>query len=136
MADAPPAELWPWLVLHGEHVAWYQGALVRGDFQPGRRPIPNYVVMPDGTLPDPGEALACGTCGDEPLVEDLTPVERATGDRDCLTPFRRGLIPWSKAGHTHASTCYACNDPTEALSQDGYIKLCVRCERHLQGGGR
>ena len=68
----PPSEaLWPWLILHREHVAWYQRALLLGDFRPGCRPRAEYVRLPDGTLPDPAEIPRCATCGEEPRVEDL-----------------------------------------------------------------
>ncbi len=131
-----------WLVLHRvdgrEHPAWYQRALLPGDFRPGSRPLPNYVLTLTGESPDPSETPTCGTCGLEPRVEDLEIVERTSGRRDFLLPFRDvrhpAHISWDRAGKTLPQTCYVCNCFGK-LSQVGYILLCEACEENLRRGG-
>ena len=122
-----------WLVRHWDHNAWYQRALVSGDFRPGLAPISEYVTYLDGTTPDPEAAPVCCGCGQVPRVEDLTPVERTSGRADFLQAFRQGLIPWREA--TNRQTCQHCNSPTAPLTVTGYVRLCGQCEEHLAAGG-
>ena len=137
----PSAGDYPWLILHKGHPAWYQRALMAGDFSPGTQPQPNYVLTLEGTQPEPYAVPICGTCGVEPKVEQLEPLERETGRRDWLDRFRLSPthpdhVPWNRGGRTDPRTCYVCNTPRERISRRGaYVLICDRCEEHLARGG-
>ena len=107
---------WQWMIEHLGHVAWYQRALMRGDFSPGHRPLPNYVLQLDGRLADPDKTPKCGTCKKMPTVDELVPVDRSNGARAVLTPFRIGLEEWPPA--TDPETCYVCNTPDSVADQE------------------
>lgn len=140
---------YPWVIVHkvagAEHIAWFQRALLPGDFAPRGKarggtgtgyPLPNYVMYGDGRSPDPDEQTPrCQGCGVHPKNDDLTPVERATGTRNFLVPFRTGRVSWTKAAVTDPHTCYVCNHPLP-LAYDGVIKLCEQCEENLAKGGQ
>jgi hypothetical protein len=115
----PEPNDWCWAIEHEGHLAWYQRALMRGDFAPGSKPLPNYVLQLDGTLPDPEKPPKCGTCGKVPSVQELVPVDRHTGTRSVLTPFRLGLAEWPPP--TDPETCYVCNCPEYVA--DGEVTL-------------
>jgi hypothetical protein len=146
----------PWKIIHVdkdgvEHDAWFQTALLVGDFAPGRKPIPNYVIQLDGDICEPDKTPWCGTCGKQPKVDDLTPIDRGNGARVALMPFRLGLTPWPAP--TDAVTCYLCNDrgqqhledvPVDTISRaivgkagkagksQKKVKVCGRCVHFLE----
>lgn len=128
-----------WLIVHHTvaapwHPAWYQRAVMLGDFESGRRPLPNYVLRLDGTTPAPTETPSCGTCGAEPETDELNVVERATGKSNFLAPLRDGTVPWDRVGHTRPETCYVCNSEGEQVP-GVHIALCRPCEANLSRGG-
>jgi hypothetical protein len=120
---------WPFVIMHNGHEAWYQRALLMGDFAPGLKPLPNYVITLTGEPVDPYSTPKCGTCKGSPATDDLLPVERATGRSNFLEAFRSGQIPWEKAGRTKAETCFYCNGgiglrevSAELLPERKYLK--------------
>jgi hypothetical protein len=121
----------PWRIEHLGHFAWFQRSFLAGDFAPGKIPLGNYVIV-NGRAMDPGETPVCGTCGEVPRVEDLEPVDHATEDRGFLDRFRRGLVPWKRAGRTDPSTCWWCNFPGPLVVDQGPVKLCAGCAAHLK----
>jgi len=142
----PSVGEWPWLIEHDGHIAWYQRALMRGDFSPGNRPLPNYVLQLDGKLADPDKVPKCGMCKKIPMTDELIPVDRSNGARSVLTPFRIGLAEWPPA--TDPETCYVCNTPDSPADQEldlqdlaftllgnrgsssKKIAVCTGCARH------
>lgn len=113
--SVPNVGEWPWLVVHGEHMAWYMRSFLIGDFSPGRQPIPNYVMELDGDLLAPGDVPTCGTCGQTPDADDLNVIERATGADRFLEAFRNGTRPWPPP--TDPSTCWYCNGPMPQVKE-------------------
>lgn len=99
-------ECW-WEILHGGHHAWYQRALLRGDFRPGLIPCAHYIVDKEGRAADPTTTPTCETCGEVPDVNDLEAVERATGKAGFLESCRSGKRPWPEP--TNPLTCWWCN---------------------------
>ena len=125
--------VYPWLIRHRDHDAWYQRAMVSGDFRPGLVPIPDYAIGLDGVLPDPAGPMVCGGCAEVPDVNDLQPVFRETGRSDFLEAFRRGVVAWRAP--TNPATCSHCNSPSAPARVVGPVRLCSRCEAHLAKGG-
>ena len=136
----PAAGTWWWAVEHegpeepgGDltittHPAFYLRALLPGDFAPGRAPSPRHV----GTLTGDGvEGVAkCGTCGEVPEVGALDVVERASGDRGFLAPFREGRTPWPRP--TDPQSCWLCGGPSRLATREvGGHKFCEGCASHL-----
>jgi len=99
---------WWWLIKHNGHPAWYQRALVAGDFAPGSPLLVNYVLGLDEELPDPDVPLTCGTCGLVPDVNDLDAEERVTGEGGFLEAFRKPGMRWPSQ-KTDPETCWHCN---------------------------
>lgn len=117
-----------WTILHNGHFAWYQRALVSGDFKPGKTPRSEYIVDEDGREADFAATPKCTTCGEVPKVEDLEPVERVTQQRGYLDPYRSGREPW-RAG-TNDNTCFRCNNPAQLAVENP--PLCKQCEAYLR----
>ena len=124
--DTVAPEHW-WAVEHAGHPAFYLRALMPGDFSPGRLPLERHVARLDGSQ----ERLVplCGTCGTRPLVEALEPIERPTGARGFLAPFRERRAPWPKP--TDPNSCWLCSDRRikADIVIDGY-RYCARCAAH------
>jgi hypothetical protein len=123
MAEPDLAE-WPWEIRHGGHVAWYQRALMPGDFAPGQKPVSNYVVQVDGELPEPHKPLKCGVCGKVPKVQDLTPVDRMTGNDHFLREFRVSREKWPPP--TDPETCWNCNVRSVAPIEEVDMEVVVK----------
>jgi hypothetical protein len=146
MAEPSKAD-WPWLILHNDHPAWYQRALLPGDFAPGRMPMPNYILTLTGEIPKLGQ-VRCGTCKKKPAVEDLEPVERTTGQTGFLDRYRYGRrpVPWPEG--LNPTNCWNCNNPMgndskeidcdatllrKVKEQKGYkVRVCKGCAEHLK----
>ena len=136
---------WPWLVLHGEHEAFYLRSFLISDFRPGLHPAPCYALTLEAELPHPEKPVVCGGCGRAPVADELVVVERATGRR-FLDEFRKRRKPWPTVG-TRGHTCWLCNaDPPEqrgsmasvaaslgvgAETPTETVGLCGRCARHV-----
>jgi hypothetical protein len=143
-ADETPmsGECW-WVILHrgrdGElHHAWYQRALIKGDFKPGLAPRGDYIVDADGRAADPMVTPLCLTCHTIPDVDDLEPFERATGDDGFLIDFRLGRRPWPKP--TDPLTCWHCNshetaDPAKVLAATEARRLAARDDAAAKRSG-
>ena len=116
--------VWPWLVRHDGHEAWYLRAFVPRDFLGQGKLVNNYVLGLDGDIPDHEGPIACGTCGQPPNVKDLVVEERATGRDDFLDDFRSGPKQnprfWPQRG-TDKTKCWYCND--EKLAADKQVKM-------------
>lgn len=143
---------WPWLITHLGHDAWYQRALLTGDFAPGKAPVSNYALTLDGALPDPEAPMTCGTCGQTPSASDLNATDRATGKAEFLAAFRGGQARWLKG--TDPATCAYCNDSARLTGHplrpvklakiaarhgkphrgpDRDVLVCPSCASHLAG---
>ena len=116
MAEPSTGE-YPWVVLHEGHPAWYQWCLMVGDFAPGKKPLPNYVLRLDGVRPSAHENLKCGTCGKPVKTEDLDVMERSTKKMGWFDNYRRGKKDWQQASITIPDTCYHCNYPIDGLDE-------------------
>ncbi len=116
----------PWLVAHLGHFAWFQRAVLAGDFRPDLRPRSEYVIRIDGRSEDPsGVEPICSTCGLVPENDDLELFERATGTCGFLEPYRSGRLPWPPP--TREDSCSWCNTPRLELAVEAPIKLCFSC---------
>jgi len=104
-------ECW-WDILHNGHHAWYQRALIAGDFKPGLTPRGDYVVDEAGRAGDPAHVPHCATCGEVPDVNALEALERASGKTDFLEEYRSRRREWPAP--TSALTCWWCNCPETA----------------------
>lgn len=146
----PDAGIHCWAVEHRGHPALYLRALLPGDFAPGLLPAIRHVLTLSGERPG---SVTCGTCGEVPAAADLEPIERATGARGFLRPFREGRAPWPRA--TDPETCWECSTmerpaahevriharhqygkraPVPAFGPEAItVKVCDRCRTHLQG---
>jgi len=113
---------WPWVVMHGEHPAWYQRSLIVGDFAPGRIPASNYAVSLDGDIFGPDERPFCGTCLAEPLTDELDVMERSTGNSSFLSLYRNPnhRLPWPPP--TNPATCWYCNDNSVRVKKEVKIE--------------
>lgn len=137
-AGTPDAYIWWWALEHNGHPCCYLRALMPGDFRPGARPLTRHVKYLDGVVPNDGESLVCGTCGEVPESKDLEPIERATGDRGHLAPFRSGTAPWAKP--TDPQSCYQCSSRDKAADcehepkhdKSVKLKVCAGCSKHLK----
>lgn len=114
-----------WQIEHNGHLAWYQRALISGDFKPGLTPQATYIVDADGRYVDPATTPTCATCGEVPDVDDLDAVERVTGRRDFLDGYRSGLDPWPAP--TDPAKCRLCN-----CGPAGDAGLCPTCAAHIE----
>lgn len=119
----------PWEVQHNGHFAWYQRALLIGDFAPGLTPRADFIVWSDGRSANPDGAPQCETCAMIPDVDKLIAVEIATGDSHFLAPFRAGLQKWPKP--TDVSNCWWCN--TTGAGATTSPPLCEQCQEYLAG---
>jgi len=119
----------PWELEHNGHFAWYQRALLIGDFAPGLTPIPDFVVLSRGRSANPDAPPVCETCRVVPDVKELIAIERATGESHYLAPFRKGLTKWPKP--TASTSCWWCNSPRVAAASSP--PLCEQCQVHLAG---
>ena len=127
------AILW-WAVEHRGHPAFYLRALLAGDFAPGRAPVARHAASLDGAQYREGRPVTCGTCETDPDVDDLEPIERATGTRGFLAVFRSGERPWPKA--TDPSTCWLCGCPPRQAylvveTPGGESRSCEKCAPYL-----
>ena len=118
----------PWEIEHDGHHAWFQRALLVGDFAPGRVPSPRFVGYPNGHA-HPDVPPTCSTCGAVPETRDLVAVEIETDDSFFLAAFREGLKKWPKP--TDPNTCWWCNSPR--VDAETSPPLCVQCRDHLAG---
>lgn len=151
----PNPGIWWWGVQHKGHAAWFQRAVMAGDFGPGRLPLPRHVLTLDAVRLEENEKPRCGTCGEVPDSRDLEPVERSTGLGGWLRIYRAALKPWPKP--TDPKRCWECchrdlpvtdqvvihkhhqfgrtkRQPTEdeaALT----VGVCASCAAHLTRGG-
>ena len=121
---APRPQEGIWTVKHHGHLAWYQRALVPGDFAPGLRPVADYVVEDDD-----GKAAAwyaepvCRTCKKvAPRTEELDVLDDA--GRRPLARFRTGAARWPKP--TAPGSCIWCQTP-------GAAPVCRTCAAYLVG---
>jgi hypothetical protein len=142
--NTPSVGSCPWAILHrapdgSMHLAWYQRAMIVGDFNPAKKPLPNYVTYPDGTSPGPDDTPVCTACQVAPANADLDPVDRATGQYGFLEMYRDqrrpDWRPWRMAPVTDPNTCYVCNFKMKPGDYDGRIKLCSTCADNLARGG-
>lgn len=123
-----------WRIEHLGHLAWYQRALVAGDFAPGRVPISEYIVDEFGRSANPLSTPKCLTCGVVPGVDDLQSEEVTTKRRGQLHRYRLLMgnpvrLPWPEP--TDPTTCFWCNSPTAPVVTVG-VRLCVGCAAHLE----
>jgi len=144
-ADETPmsGECW-WVILHRDqngdlHHAWYQRALLKGDFRPGLEPRADYIVDADGRAADPVVTPTCATCREIPHVSDLEPVERTTGDAGFLDDFREHRRPWPEA--TNPLTCWYCNgretaDPAKVAAAAAATRQAAREAAAAKKAGR
>ena len=130
----PAVGTWWWAVEHQGHPAFYLRALLPGDFAPGRAPAPRHAATLAGEQFPERKAVTCGTCKQAPDVEDLEPVERATGHRGFLAVFRRGDHPWLRP--TDPASCWLCaaqSAPTrEVETPGGRARACPGCVPYLK----
>jgi hypothetical protein len=134
----PSTEEYPWLIMHDDgvtdHIAWYQRAMLCGDFEPGGVPLPNYAIAVDGTELDPEASPVCDGCALVPVIDELRPVDRATGMDTFLDPFRSGAISWSLAGKTNPVACWYNNSVEDVAFytvRGKSVLLCVPCATFL-----
>jgi hypothetical protein len=126
---------WPWLIQHHRndgqiHDAWYQRALICGDFAPGRRGVlATYIATLDGRIPGPNEALRCGTCNQRLQADDVDAVERITGETGFLRTFRLGRRPWPLT-ESREQNCYHCNREIKPGEQRRPVALELVAELH------
>jgi len=120
----------PWEVEHNGHHAWFQRALLIGDFAPGLVPVPWFVVYADGRAASPLDPPKCATCAAVPATNELIVIEIATGDSHFLAPTRSGLKKWPKP--TDPKTCWWCNSPRVGAASSPAI--CEGCAAHLATG--
>jgi hypothetical protein len=135
----PDTGRWWWAVQHDEHPAFYLWSFVAGDFAPGPRsgPLRRHAGTLGGSLVRGDGPVRCGSCGAVPDVGRLEVVERCTGDRAFLTPYRSGRSPWPRA--TDPRSCWLCSDPAagelQAVPVEGKDeRVCARCAVHLVRG--
>ncbi len=128
-----------WEILHAgpgrpEHHAWYQRALLKGDFRSGLVPSAAYVVDAEGRAADRAVPPRCATCDRVPDVDDLEPVYVATGERGVLDVYRLPerdprRRPWPRP--SDAMRCFWCQVPLEQTGPLLETGLCVKCTGHL-----
>lgn len=133
-AKAPDVGVAWWAVEHDGHPAFYLSALMPGDFAPGLLPLARHVVALDGTRIYFDGAPVCGTCGEVPAAEDLEPIERRTGRRGFLAPYRDRIASWKPA--TPSRSCWLCSDPALRADVDvargkRTVKMCRGCAANV-----
>jgi hypothetical protein len=116
----------PWAVFHIGHFAWHQRALLPGDFAPGRKVAAWHIVYPDGKVAHPYDSPKCSTCGVTPETSELEVVEKSTGERMFLAPYRALQRPWPQP--KNPKNCWWCNLP----APPGRPPLCDSCVEHLR----
>jgi len=118
----------PWAVRHkvagDTHSAWRMRAFLIGDFAPGKAGRNDYVIERDNTPGDRTKRPRCETCDKVPQADDLIVVERATGDRHFLDPYRDGLRPWPPG--TNDGRCWWCQTEIGPKDKDDLCGSCAR----------
>lgn len=136
-AGTPDAGIFWWAIEHQGHPAFFARALMPGDFAPGRGPLPRHLAGLDGAAV--AEAR-CGLCDEVPAPGDLEAIERNTGNRGFLAPYRTGRVRWPAA--TDPASCWQCSsrkEPATATAELGggtAVAVCEKCAAHLAHGRR
>lgn len=129
--ETPDRGVWWWALEHAGHPCCYLRALMPGDFAPGRAVTPRHVLHLDGSRATEGCPVVCGTCGEVPLIDELEPIERATGQQGAIEAFRSRRAPWPR--QTDIASCWECLAPPRMVTEvadvpgAGIVGLCSSC---------